>query len=170
MLSNFPSSLALVLEAEGGFVNHPSDPGGMTNLGVTQKAWRDWVKRGVDEAEMRALTPELVAPMYKAKYWDACKCDDLPRGIDYSVFDSAVNMGAGRAAKLLQAALGVTTDGIIGRGTLAVAENADPEEFLEKFSAAKEHFYRGLQTFDVFGKGWLRRVSEVKQTAEGMIA
>ena len=72
MTENFEKSLALVLAAEGSFVNHPSDPGGMTNLGVTQKAWRDWVKHGVDEAEMRALTPELVAPIYKSKYWDAC--------------------------------------------------------------------------------------------------
>jgi len=170
MLSNFPASLALVLKAEGGFVNHPRDPGGMTNLGVTRNVWREWVKRDVDEAEMRSLTPEKVMPLYKTKYWDACKCDELPLGVDYAVFDSAVNMGAGRAAKLLQAALGVTADGIIGRGTLGVATNTDPDEFLEKFSAAKEHFYRGLQTFDVFGKGWLRRVSEVKQTAEGMIA
>jgi lysozyme family protein len=79
-------------------------------------------------------------------------------------------MGAGRAAKLLQTALGVTADGIIGRETLGVAANTDPDEFLDKFSAAKEHFYRGLQTFDVFGKGWLRRVADVKQVAEGMIA
>jgi lysozyme family protein len=170
MLSNWPASLALVLKSEGGFSNHNADPGGVTMLGVTKKVWEAWVKRPVDVAEMRALTPELVAPLYKAQYWDACKCDDLPRGIDYAVFDSAVNMGAGRAAKLLQAALGVKADGIIGRGTLGVAVNADPDEFLEKFSAAKEHFYRGLQTFDVFGKGWLRRVADVKQVAEGMIA
>jgi lysozyme family protein len=170
MLSNWPTSLALVLKSEGGFVNHPSDPGGMTNLGVTKKVWESWVKHPVDEAEMRALTPELVAPMYKAQYWDACKCDDLPRGIDYAVFDSAVNMGASRSAKLLQSTLGVAADGIVGPETIGVATNADPDEFLEKFSAAKEQFYRNLPTFEHFGKGWLRRVSEVKQTAEGMIA
>lgn len=170
MLSNWPASLALVLKSEGGFSNHSADPGGVTMLGVTKKVWEAWVKHPVDVSEMRALTPELVAPLYKSQYWDACKCDDLPRGIDYAVFDSAVNMGAGRAAKLLQAALGVKADGIIGRGTLGVAVNADPDEFLDKFSAAKENFYRGLQTFDVFGKGWLRRVADVKQMAEGMIA
>ena len=70
----------------------------MTNLGVTRNVWRDWVKRDVDEAEMRALTLELVTPLYKQRYWDACKCDDLPRGVDYAVFDAAVNMGSiGRA-------------------------------------------------------------------------
>ena len=82
MLSNFPAALALVLKAEGGFVNHPNDPGGMTNLGVTRNVWQEWVNRDVDEAEMRSLTPELVTPLYKQRYWDACKCSDLPRGVD----------------------------------------------------------------------------------------
>jgi lysozyme family protein len=169
MVSNFKPSLALVLKSEGGFVNHPSDPGGMTNLGVTRNVWRDWVKRDVDEAEMRALTPELVEPMYKAKYWDACKCDDLPRGIDYAVFDAAVNMGPGRAAKLLQAALGVTADGVIGRATIAAATAADPAELLEAFSLGKEAFYQNLPTFGTFGKGWLNRVAHVQDAAEQMI-
>ena len=169
MLSNFPASLALVLKAEGGFVNHPRDPGGMTNLGVTRNVWRDWVNRDVDEAEMRALTPELVAPLYKANYWDACKCDDLPRGVDYCVFDSAVNMGSSRAAKLLQTALGVTADGAIGRATIAAATAADPAELLDAFSQGKEAFYQSLSTFQTFGKGWLNRVSHVQDAAEGMM-
>jgi lysozyme family protein len=170
MLSNWPTSLALILKSEGGFVNHPSDPGGMTNLGVTKKAWEAYVGHPVDEAEMRALTPEIVAPFYKARYWDACKCDQLPIGIDYAVFDFAVNAGVSRASKTMQTALGTAADGIVGPATLGVAVNADPDHFLEKFSAAKEQFYRNLPTFEHFGKGWLRRVSEVKQTAEGMIA
>ena len=168
MLSNFPASLALVLKAEGGFVNHPRDPGGMTNLGVTRNVWREWVKRDVDEAEMRSLTPELVAPLYKANYWDSCKCDDLPRGVDYAVFDSAVNMGSSRAAKLLQAELGVTADGVIGRATIAAANAADPLELLESFSLSKEEFYKSLTTFSTFGRGWLNRVAHVRQNAEKM--
>jgi len=170
MLSNFPAALALILKSEGGFVNHPRDPGGMTNLGVTRNVWRDWVNRDVDEAEMRSLTPELVAPLYKTNYWDACKCDDLPRGVDYAVFDSAVNMGPGRAAKLLQAALGVTADGSIGRATIAAATAADPVELLEAFSLGKEAFYQLLPTFATFGKGWLNRVAHVQDAAEGMIS
>jgi lysozyme family protein len=169
MLSNFKPSLALVLKSEGGFVNHPSDPGGMTNLGVTRNVWRDWVKRDVDEAEMRSLTPDLVTPLYKQRYWDAVKADDLPRGIDYAVFDAAVNMGPGRASKLLQAALGVTADGIIGRATIAAATAADPAELLEAFSLGKEAFYQSLPTFGTFGKGWLNRVAHVQDAAEGMI-
>ena len=169
MLSNFPASLKLVLKSEGGFVNHPNDPGGMTNLGVTRKVWREWVNRDVDEAEMRSLTPELVTPLYKARYWDSCKCDDLPRGVDYAVFDSAVNMGPGRAAKLLQAALGVTADGAIGRATIAAATAADPAELLEAFSLGKEAFYQSLPTFATFGKGWMNRVAHVQDAAEGMM-
>ena len=169
MLSNFPAALALVLKSEGGFVNHKFDPGGMTNLGVTRNVWKEWVKRDVDEAEMRSLTPELVTPLYKARYWDACKCDDLPRGVDYAVFDSAVNMGPGRAAKLLQAALGVTADGSIGRATIAAATAADPAELLEAFSLGKEAFYQSLPTFATFGKGWLNRVAHVQDAAEGMM-
>lgn len=169
MISNFKKSLALVLAAEGGFVHHPSDPGGMTNLGVTQKAWRDWVKRGVEEAEMRALTPEQVAPMYKSKYWDACKCDDLPRGVDYAVFDAAVNLGPKRAAKLLQEALGVITDGVIGKVTIAAATAADPSDLIKSFSYVKEAFYQSLPTFGTFGKGWRHRVARVQDAAGEMM-
>jgi lysozyme family protein len=170
MISNFPASLALILKSEGGFVNHPRDPGGMTNLGVTRNVWKDWVKHDVDETEMRALTPELVAPLYKANYWDACRCDDLPRGVDYAVFDSAVNMGPLRAATLLQTALGVTADGVIGRATIAAATAADPVELLEAFSQGKEAFYQSLATFQTFGKGWLNRVTHVQAAAEQMMA
>ena len=170
MLSNWPTSLALMLKSEGGFSNNPHDPGGMTNLGVTKKAWEAYVGRQVDEAEMRGLTPEIVAPFYKARYWNPCKCDELPLGIDYAVFDFAVNAGASRASRTMQSALGTAADGIVGPATLGVAINADPDHFLEKFSAAKEQFYRNLPTFEHFGKGWLRRVAEVKQVAEGMIA
>ena len=169
MLSNFPASLALVLQSEGGFVNHRNDPGGMTNLGVTRNVWKEWVKRDVDEAEMRALTPEMVGPLYKANYWDACHCSDLVRGVDYAVFDAAVNMGSGRAAKLLQAALGVTADGAIGRATIAAATAADPFELLEAFSLGKEAFYQSLPTFATFGKGWLNRVAHVQDAAEKMM-
>ena len=170
MISNFPAALALVLKAEGGFVNHPNDPGGMTNLGVTRNVWREWVNRDVDEAEMRSLTPELVTPLYKQRYWDACKCDDLQRGVDYAVFDCAVNMGPGRAARLLQTALEVKADGIIGRATIAVATAADPVELLEAFSLGKEAFYQSLPTFATFGKGWLNRVAHVQDAAEQMMA
>lgn len=169
MQSNFERSLALVLKSEGGYVHHVLDPGGRTNLGVTQRVWEDWVDRDATEAEMRGLTPDLVAPLYKKNYWDTCKCDELPQGVDYAVFDAAVNMGRSRAAKLLQAALGVTVDGSIGKDTIAAATAADPAELLKAFSLGKEAFYQSLLTFPTFGKGWLNRVAHVQGAAEQML-
>ena len=169
MKSNWTKSFEQMLASEGGYVNHPSDPGGRTNLGVTQKVWEEWVGRESNEKEMRALTPEMVAPLYKRKFWDACKCDDLPTGVDYLVFDFAVNAGPGRSAKILQTAVGVPADGAIGPITLAAVKAQDPVELIENFSQAKEDFYRSLSTFETFGKGWLNRVSAVKIKASSML-
>jgi lysozyme family protein len=167
--SNWKKSFELMLASEGGYVNHPSDPGGMTNLGVTKRVWEEWVGRESNEKEMRSLTPEMVEPLYKRKFWDACKCDDMPSGIDYLVFDFAVNAGVGRSAKILQTAVGVPADGGIGPITLAAVKAQDPAELVQKFSDAKETFYRSLNTFDTFGKGWLNRVAAVKIKANTLL-
>ena len=169
MVSNFEKSLALILKHEGKFVNHKDDPGGMTNLGVTQSAWRDWVKHGVDEATMKSLTEEMVAPLYRLKYWDACLCDQLPSGVDYLVFDFAINAGPSRAIKTIQRALKITADGVIGPVTIKAIKGANAEDFITDFTHAKEVFYRGLSTFSIFGKGWLNRVADSKKSAEEMI-
>lgn len=168
MTENFENALEHVLKSEGGFVNNPKDPGGMTNLGVTKAVWEEYLGHPVGEADMRALTPEKVAPMYKRKYWDACKCDALPAGVDYLVFDFAVNAGVGRSAKILQQALGVPEDGAIGPTTLHNVSVMDRGELIARFSEAKEEFYKSLKTFDTFGKGWLSRVAEVRGTAQTM--
>lgn len=171
MKENWRASLDYVLAHEGGYVNDPRDSGGMTNLGVTRKAWEAWVGHPVDEAEIRGLTPTGVAPFYWDEYWGACKCDELPSGLDYAVFDFAVNAGVSRASKTLQSALGVDVDGIIGKNTIAAAATKhDPSELIERFSAEKEKFYRSLSNFRIYGRGWLRRVSEVKKTADTMVA
>ena len=170
MLSNWDNAFKLMLKSEGGFVNHPSDPGGMTNLGVTKATWENWVGRESDEAEMRGLTPEKVEPLYKKKFWDAVRSDELPVGLDYLMFDFAVNAGAGRAIKTLQTAVGVTPDGGFGPMTMAAVQAVDPVELIERFSQAKEDFYRSLTTFATFGKGWLNRVADVKVKASAMLA
>ena len=159
-----------MLKSEGGYVYHPSDPGGRTNLGVTQATWENWIGRQSDEAEMRGLTPEKVEPLYKKKYWDAVRGDELPVGLDYLMFDFAVNAGAGRAIKTLQTAVGVTPDGGFGPMTMAAVQAVDPVELIERFSQAKEDFYRSLITFATFGKGWLNRVADVKVKASAMLA
>ena len=170
MISNWQKSFELMLKSEGGYVNNPADPGGMTNLGVTKATWENWVGRESDEAEMRGLTPEKVEPLYKKKYFDAVRGDELPMGLDYLMFDFAVNAGAGRAIKILQAAVGVQADGGFGPITMAAVQAVDPNELIERFSQAKEDFYRSLTTFATFGKGWLNRVADVKVKASAMLA
>ena len=169
MQNNFERSLALVLQHEGGYVNHPSDPGGRTNLGVTQRVWEDYVGHKVDEAEMRSLTKEMVSPLYRKEYWDAVHGDKLPCGADYLAFDFAVNAGSFRCIKTIQRALNITADGVIGPVTVKAIQDTNAEDFINNFSAVKENFYRGLTTFPTFGKGWLNRVAEGKKAAEGML-
>jgi len=168
MKENFDEALKAILHHEGGFVNHPKDPGGMTNLGVTKRVWEEWVGHEVDEKAMRALTPEIVGPMYKSKYWDKIKGDDLPTGVDYIVFDAAINSGPGRAAKWLQTAVGAVPDGAIGPGTLAKVEAMEPAAIIEKYQATRLAFLQSLPTWDTFGKGWGRRVAEVGEAASHM--
>lgn len=170
MRENFEEALKAILKHEGGYVHHKLDPGGMTNLGVTKKVWEEWVGHPVGEKEMRELTPATVAPMYKKKYWDAVKADELPTGLDYLMFDFAINAGPGRAAKTMQKAIGTTPDGAIGPKTMAALKAADPADLIAKFSMEKELFYKALPTFATFGKGWLRRVDEAKSHAVTMLA
>lgn len=158
-----------MLASEGGYVNHPSDPGGRTNLGVTQATWENWIGRQSDESEMRSLTADKVEPMYRKKYWDAVRGDELPAGISYLLFDFAVNAGVGRAIKTLQTSIGVEADGAFGPITMAAMKSYEPVKLIERFSQAKEDFYRSLNTFDVFGKGWLNRVAKVKAEALKMV-
>ena len=170
MKDNFERSLALVLQHEGGYVNHALDPGGRTNLGVTQRVWEDYVGHSVDEAAMRKLTKEMVAPLYRKQYWDAVHGDKLPCGADYLAFDFAVNAGAFRSIKTIQRALKITADGVIGPVTLKAIQDTNAEDFINNFTDAKESFYRSLTNFPTFGKGWLNRVAENKKAAEGMLA
>ena len=171
MQSNFETCLKLMLEHEGGYVDHPKDPGGRTNHGVTQRVWEEWVGHEVDEKQMRALTHEMVAPLYKRKYWDACRADDLVSGVDYCVFDVAVNSGPGRAIKFLQSVVGVTADGGFGPATMAAVKKSeeDPARLIEMYCAKRLEFLQSLKTFETFGKGWSRRVQEVKDKALKML-
>ena len=159
----------MLLKHEGGFVNHPSDPGGMTNLGVTKAVYDKFINRESTEEEMRALTPIEVAPIYKKNYWDRGRCDDLPSGVDWSVFDWGVNSGVGRSAKALQRIVGVTADGGIGPMTLKAVANFEPKDIIVKMHATRQKFYEGLTTFKTFGKGWTRRNNETLETALKMI-
>jgi len=178
MNSNWKQAFEQMLASEGGFTDDTRDPGnalpdgraGSTMLGVTQYNWEQHIGHQVTHDQMRKLTPADVEPLYKKKYWDAVRADELPSGIDYMVFDMGVNAGPGRAIKLLQSAVGVPADGGLGPISMAAVLAADPVELIEKFSAEKEAFYRSLKTFETYGKGWLNRVAAVKVKANSMLA
>lgn len=159
-----------LLRHEGGFVNHPRDPGGVTNLGITlgtAKAWRLDVDGDgdVDATDVRLLKPETARPVYRQGYWLAASCDKLPAGVDYMIFDLAVNSGVARAKRYLQRVAGVKEDGVIGPVTLAAVKALNPVAVVERLSDHREAFFRSLPTFNTFGKGWMRRLNEVEGMA-----
>lgn len=177
MKANFPQAVALVLKEEGGYVDDPKDPGGRTNLGVTQAAWEAYRGTPSSEAQMRALTPNDVIPFYRVRYWDACKCDDLPDGLDYAVFDYAVNSGVSRACKCLQEILGVPQDGKIGPQTLAAVSTRAVENLIAGVCDARLAFLRAAKNpktqeplWPRFGRGWGKRVADVQGIALRMVS
>ena len=157
MLENFVTSLETVLKHEGGYVDHPKDPGGRTNMGITQAVYEKYLNRTVTEEEMKNIKIGDVRIIYKENYWDKVKGDDLPSGVDFCVFDWAVNSGVSRASKALQKIIGAKADGVIGPNTLKAVESADSEIIIQQLTEAREDFYKRLSTFDTFGKGWLSR-------------
>jgi lysozyme family protein len=165
MKANFDKCLEMLLHHEGGYVNHPDDPGGETNLGVTKKVY---VASG-GKKSMKKLTVKDVAPIYKKSYWARLKCDDLPSGLDFCAFDWGVNSGTGRAAKALQKICGASVDGAIGPKTLALINRQNPKYMIEEFGKIRQEFYESLGTFKTFGKGWTRRNKETTETSISMI-
>lgn len=168
--SRFDTALAEILRHEGGWVDHPADPGGATNRGVTLKTLSEWLGRPATKAEVKALTVADVAPIYRAKYWNVVKADDLPAGVDLMVFDLAVNSGPGRAAKFLQEVVGAAQDGSIGPATLAKVRALHPLAVIDGMARRREAFYRSLRTFDTFGRGWMKRLADVTAKAKEMAA
>lgn len=164
-MTRFIECLPLILVHEGGWADHPADPGGATMKGVTLKTFSDWLGRTATKAELKAITAEQLAAIYRKNYWDAAHCDELPAGVDYITFDLAVNSGPGRARKYLQRAAGVTEDGAIGPATLAAVKAKSPVVLVNAISHARKVFYRSLPTFPTFGKGWTRRLNEVTAKA-----
>jgi lysozyme family protein len=162
MNRNFQRALALVLKSEGGFVNDPRDPGGATNKGVTIATYRQYVKSNGTVADLKALTTAQAGIVYKKQYWDAVRGDDLPDGVDYSVFDFAVNSGPSRSAKMLQGVLGVVQDGQIGPATLSAVKGKAQSSIINTLCDNRLSFLKRLPTWGTFGKGWSSRVASVR--------
>lgn len=170
MIANFARSLALVLKWEGGYVNDPRDPGGATNRGITQAVYDAWrSEHGLVRLNVRKISEAEVAAIYRHDYWDRLKGDRLPAGLDYAAFDFAVNSGVNRAARFVQACVGIAQDGKIGPVTIAAIKAANVHALIVELCARRQAFLEGLPTFDHFGDGWSRRVRDVLFTAGEMV-
>lgn len=171
MADTFEVAIKEVLKHEGGFVNHPSDPGGMTNLGVTKRVYEKWMGREVSEQEMRDLSEDTAVKIYKKNYWDRNRCDMVEHasspGVAYFVLDFAINAGR-QGAKCLQRAIGAEADGVIGPKSIAILKDQNAEYVLEKMHELRQSFYESLKTFETFGKGWTRRNDEALEKAKKM--
>lgn len=157
---NFDTAFHRLLGHEGGFVDHPSDPGGATCWGVTERVARDNGYQG----DMRDLPVAVAKQIYRAKYWDAVRAEDLPAAVRYEMFDAAVNSGTGQATRWLQRAVGVADDGRLGPITIAAAHAADAQLVARRMLGQRLRFMTDLSTWPTFGKGWARRISELLTT------
>lgn len=162
---SFDQAFDRLIGHEGGYSNHPDDPGGETMWGVTIAVARANGYAG----PMRSLPRDIAKGIYRTQYWDKVKGDSLPFPVAFQVFDAAVNHGTGQAAKFLQRAAGVADDGIIGPKTLAAVGARGAPAILLLFNAEREQFYTDLKTWPSFGKGWSRRVVANLRYAAGDI-
>jgi len=161
----------LVLASEGGFVNNPKDPGGATCKGVTLTTLTAWRKVPCSVGELKLIGDAEAGAIFAAQYAIPIRYDDLPAGVDYAVFDASVNSGPGRAAKLLQQALGFAKadiDGVIGAKTMAAVKAADPIDLIGAYNEARLAFMQTLRIWSTFGKGWTARVESVGIQAQAL--
>lgn len=163
-------ALKFVLRWEGGFVDHPNDPGGRTNKGVTQKVYDGWRSRqGQAPRDVKDIDDGEVIAIYRGDYWVPPRCDLLHSPLDLVQFDTAVNMGVGRAVRFLQATVGCEADGDFGPGTERAVANCDLGQTVAAYCRRREDFYRGLVAkkpkLGVFLKGWLNRLNALRKEA-----
>lgn len=169
MTTNFDYCLAVVLHHEGGWSNHPLDPGGATNKGITLRTYRRWAKGRLGyvptKDDLREIPSKHVMTIYRENYWDAVNGLLLPAGVDLMIFDAAVNKGPTRAKKILQKAIGVKDDGIIGPKTLDALGDKPARAVIIEIDARRGLFYALLKPFSTFGLGWMRRLADVSYRA-----
>ena len=169
MRENFSASLSHTLAAEGGYSRNPRDPGGPTNEGVTQSVYTNWREtHGQQPRDVREIDPNEIEAIYRSLYWNGVKGDDLPSGVDYCVFDAAVNSGCAQASRWLQRAADVADDGIIGPVTLMALRGMDPRFLIHAVCSERLQFLQRLSTWPEFGNGWAHRVATVEYVARGM--
>jgi lysozyme family protein len=173
MQNNFAKAYRKTIAAEGGFSQHPLDPGGATMKGVTLKTYSAHLGRQATVEELKAIPEEHLLAIYGQGYWDKCRCDDLPSGLDVCVFDWAVNSGPRRAVRALQELVGVTPDGDVGPKTLAAVASwwayYGPKTCIAMYQNERMEYLEDLPTFNVFGTGWTKRVIDMEQFAQTLV-
>jgi lysozyme family protein len=177
MKENFEAFMPHLLKSEGGWVNHPADPGGATNKGITIGTFRNFCRiegrKPPTLDQLKNISPEDVKRIYDWQYWDKIWGDDLPAGLDVAVFDFAVNSGPSQAIKVLQRVVKTRVDGDMGANTLAAIEKAmafDEEATINAYMDRRLAFLKALKTWPTFGRGWSRRVADVRKRALAMAA
>jgi lysozyme family protein len=165
----YDEALSRLLTHEGGYSDHPSDPGGPTNFGITIHDYRKYVRPNATAADVRSMKLADAKRIYREKYWNAMRCDELPAGVDYAVFDYGVNSGIGRSGKVLKRMLGLDAGtSVVTPDVIAVANRHDPKTLVGAICDERLRFLQALKTWPVFGKGWGRRVKEVRAAALAM--
>lgn len=163
MRINFRKSLARVLKHEGGWAKHPRDPGGATMKGVTKRVYEAFLGHSVSDGELRNIPDKNVASIYRQRYWNVVAGDNLPTGVDFCTFDAAVNSGPRRAAKWLQRAMPLlAVDGRVGPQTVYRAGQVDTVQTVNRMCDDRMAFLRRLSHWGTFGRGWTRRVKDVR--------
>jgi lysozyme family protein len=169
--STYDEALRRLLAHEGGYVNHPSDPGGPTNFGITLADYRRYRKPDATAADVRAMKVGDANAIYRAKYWNAQRCDQLPPGVDYSIFDYGVNSGTGRSGKVLRRVLGLSDKtSVVNDEVLRAVGKRDPKALIAAINDERLAFLKHLKTWPVFGAGWSRRVAGVRSVSLRMAA
>lgn len=168
MKTNYELSLKLVLEHEGGYTNDPHDPGGPTNWGITIYDARAYWKKDATAGDVKSMPLSVAKDIYRAKYWDAMECDDLPSGVDFVVFDYGVNSGISRSVKVLQNLTGAKADGHIGPLTIVASKTVKATKLIDEICDERMKFLQGLGIWKIYKKGWTRRVTEVRHVAHTM--
>lgn len=158
---NFKQAVAHIFMYEGGLVDHPRDPGGITNYGISLRAYPDLGADGI-----RKLKREDAEKIYKRDYWDACRCDELPGPLRLMVFDTAVNQGVGYAIRALQASVNARVDGALGPRTIEAANKVDTDRALHRYAVNRFERYHSNRNWNTFGSGWMSRLLSVTLTTK----
>lgn len=169
-MRRFKKCLAHTLGHEGGWSDHPADPGRATMKGVTIGVFGAFKGRKVSKDELRNISGADLRAIYRRDYWDKVRGDDLPPGVDMAVFDAAVNSGPAQAARWLQRSVGAAADGKIGPETLRLVGEHPPRKVINEVCDRRMSMLRGLATWPTFGRGWSNRVSSVRITALEMVS